>query len=432
MNPVRVVDTWTGELADLLRHAFRMTIEDFAAKQLGVAPRTVAYWRQRPSMIPKAEQQAILDTTLERAPDAVKARFALLIDQGGAGAPGFKPPIVRPRTAEPDALPTMKEISAKDVISWVESTNTSEDSINYLRTAAVKAAEEHASRPPGLMILQVLQLHGMIQALLRGGKQRYRQTADLMELDSEILAHLCQLLGDVHRDMPAFAYANASIALADEAGASAAAAFSAQAQIARWRGRYTEAADLAAEGFKRSLPGPLRMLLTYQEANAAAIAGDSGRARDALDRSDAIPGGGGGIYSAWTCPPARQALYRIGVALNMGDPQEAVRQATEAESMWRHERPKAFGTWAHFQISAARAHVLAGSLEGAIEHVMPVLTMPQEFRISTLASHLATLDRLFVPKQFENSRAVASLREQIREFASSTPAVATESEAESE
>lgn len=91
---MRVVDSWTGELADLLRRAFRMTIEDFADKQLGVAPRTVAYWRQRPSMIPKAEQQAILDTALERATDAVKARFALLVDRASE-AQSLQPSIVR-------------------------------------------------------------------------------------------------------------------------------------------------------------------------------------------------------------------------------------------------------------------------------------------------------------------------------------------------
>lgn len=271
----------------------------------------------------------------------------------------------------------------------------------------------------------------MLQALLRSGKQRYRQTAELMQLDSEVIAHLCQLLGDVHRDAAALGYARASIALADEVGASAAAAFSAQAQIARWRGRYAEAADLAAEGFRRSQPGPLATLLAHQEANAAAVAGDSRRAHLALDRS-VTTGGGGEVYSAWTCPPARQALYRIGVAVNLGDPQEAVKQANDAEPMWEHERSKAFGTWAHFQISAARAHVLAGSLEGAIAHVTPVLTLPQDYRISTLGSHLATLDQLLVHKRFAKSRAVLSLREQMQEFTCSSPAVTAGSEAESE
>jgi hypothetical protein len=425
---MRIVDTWTGELADLLRQAFRMTIEDFALN-LGVAPRTVAYWRHRPSMIPKSEQQAILDTTLERASDAVKARFALLVDRR-LQASNFKPPVPGPRTEDASHLRDTQEFDARAVISWIESSNTSQDAIEYLRSSTTKMAEEHASQPPGLLLPQVLQLHRMIQALLRGGKQRFRQTAELMQLDSELLAHICQLLGDVQRDTPALAYAHASIALADEAGTSAAAAFSAQAQIARWRGGYTEAADLAAEGFKRSLPGPLRTLLAHQEANAAATAGDRHRARLALDKSDVDLELGGTTYSAWSCPPARQALYRIGVALNMGEPLEAVRQASDAESIWQHERPKAFGTWAHFQIAAARAHVLTGSLDAAIGHVMPVLTMPQEFRISTLTSNLAILDCLLASRQFSKSAGVSPLREQIRDFATSSPADANEMESE--
>lgn len=429
---MRVVDTWTGELADLLRQAFRMTIEDFAVKQLGVAPRTVAYWRQRPSMVPRADQQSILDTTLERAPDAVKARFALLINHGPGEALSSKSSIIQPQPGEANGLPVPKEIDARGVISWIESSNTTQDMIEYLRSSTVKVAQEHAAQPPKMVIPQVLELHRMIQALLHGGKQRYRQTAELLRLDSEILAHLCQLLGDMHRDASAFEYARASIILADEVGVSASAAFSAQAQIARWRGRYGEAADLAAEGLKRSTPGPLRTLLAHQEANAAAIAGDSHRARRALDTSDATLESGGSAYSAWTCPPARQALYRIGVALNMGEPQEAIRQATEAEPMWQHERSKAFGTWAHFQISAARAHVLTGALEGAIEHVTPVLTMPQEFRISTLADNMITLDRLLASQRFSKSSAASSLREQIREFIAYSPTAATESEMEGE
>ena len=71
---MRVVDSWTGGTADALRQAFRMTIEDFAGK-LGLSPRTVAYWRQRPDMVQRPLGQRILDNTLERAPDAVKGLF---------------------------------------------------------------------------------------------------------------------------------------------------------------------------------------------------------------------------------------------------------------------------------------------------------------------------------------------------------------------
>ena len=77
----QVVASWTGGQADLLRQSLRMTCESFA-EYLGVAVRTVAYWRKRPETIPKAAIQEALDTALERAPDRVKAQFALLAERG--------------------------------------------------------------------------------------------------------------------------------------------------------------------------------------------------------------------------------------------------------------------------------------------------------------------------------------------------------------
>jgi len=73
---MQVVATWSGGHADLLRQAFRMTNESFAA-HLGVHARTVANWRGNLDVIPRPAIQDILDAALERAPDRVKAQFAL-------------------------------------------------------------------------------------------------------------------------------------------------------------------------------------------------------------------------------------------------------------------------------------------------------------------------------------------------------------------
>ncbi|ONK09470.1 NUDIX hydrolase [Streptomyces sp. MP131-18] len=72
-----VVETWTGRTARALQDALRMTNEAFAA-HLGIAVRTVATWNSQPEIIPRPDMQQMLDTTLERAGDAVKRRFALM------------------------------------------------------------------------------------------------------------------------------------------------------------------------------------------------------------------------------------------------------------------------------------------------------------------------------------------------------------------
>src|SRR6266571_8480155 len=81
---VQVMASWTGSDADLLRQSLRMTNESFA-EYLGVAPRTVAYWRRRPEIIPKPAIQETLDAALERAPDRAKAQFSLLVGEAGHG-----------------------------------------------------------------------------------------------------------------------------------------------------------------------------------------------------------------------------------------------------------------------------------------------------------------------------------------------------------
>ncbi|RKN40944.1 NUDIX hydrolase [Streptomyces hoynatensis] len=78
-----VVETWTGATAAALQDAMRMTNESFAA-HLGIAVRTVATWNAQPEIIPRPDMQQVLDTTLERAGEAVKRRFALLSRPGDA------------------------------------------------------------------------------------------------------------------------------------------------------------------------------------------------------------------------------------------------------------------------------------------------------------------------------------------------------------
>ncbi len=72
MEPVQ---QWTGRTACALQQALRMSNDSFAA-HLGIAVRTIAMWHQKPGRVPNSEIQQALDTTLERAGDGAKARFA--------------------------------------------------------------------------------------------------------------------------------------------------------------------------------------------------------------------------------------------------------------------------------------------------------------------------------------------------------------------
>lgn len=83
---MQVITQWTGGYADALRRSLRMTNESFA-EYLGVAVRTVAYWRKYPEMIPQTHVQAILDTALEKTPERVKAQFSVFAGEVDSCAP---------------------------------------------------------------------------------------------------------------------------------------------------------------------------------------------------------------------------------------------------------------------------------------------------------------------------------------------------------
>ncbi|MGW5116476.1 NUDIX hydrolase [Streptomyces noursei] len=84
-----VIGLWSGRYACLLQSALRLTNEQFAA-QLGIAVRTVATWHSDPSVVPRKEMQQLLDTVHEKAPQAARRRFALLVD-GERGSSTMSP-----------------------------------------------------------------------------------------------------------------------------------------------------------------------------------------------------------------------------------------------------------------------------------------------------------------------------------------------------
>ncbi|MCP3822608.1 NUDIX hydrolase [Streptomyces sp. A3M-1-3] len=73
-----VIELWSGRYACLLQSALRLTNEQFAA-QLGIAVRTVATWHSDAAVVPRREMQQLLDTVHEKAPQAARQRFALLV-----------------------------------------------------------------------------------------------------------------------------------------------------------------------------------------------------------------------------------------------------------------------------------------------------------------------------------------------------------------
>jgi hypothetical protein len=104
---VVAVPMWTGREAGKLRAALRMSQREYAA-YLGAAPRTVAGWESKgETAVISADLQAVLDTALDRAGQAIQERFAVLLqgshsmdapgeyEKGSADGDGWTPGALR-------------------------------------------------------------------------------------------------------------------------------------------------------------------------------------------------------------------------------------------------------------------------------------------------------------------------------------------------
>jgi hypothetical protein len=399
-----VVDIWTGRHANALLKALRLTNEGFADR-LGIAVRTVAKWNADPELEPTPEMQQALDTVLHQASGDVKARFALILKRDAFSA--------APANGKPSVV---EDISS--LVAGITDSGTSDEVVNQLARATASLAESHTQAPAKRILAEVLRLHRQTQTLL-GGKQRLSQKRELFRIESDLLAHACLLFGDLRQDPTADEYGAAALLYAQEAGTNQAIAWSARAKTLRWQERFIESADMARQGFDCSPSTPIRVQLASQEANAAALLGDASRARDAQRRAEAaaetVVAADSGV-SAWSFPIARQAIFALSVAVHTSDPDAALRAAAMADAGWASGVPQVPATWAQIRAGAGIAHLMKGSLDGAVQEVTPMLTLAPELRVATVTAYLENLDQRLSQPRFERNKEATALRQQIREF----------------
>lgn len=330
------------------------------------------------------------------------------------------------------ARPGTHSEGIRDMMAWVASTNTTDDAIEQIAHAAGYLAEAHSEIPPRVVLDGVWQAHQTVEGFLRSGKQRLRQTRELLRIDSELLAYTCLILGNLGQHLRAAEYGTAALIMAQEAGCDEAIAWSAQSKTARWQQRYVESAEAARRGFEVSALSPTKVELAYREANAIALFGDTARARQALKRAqraaDALPANQANPRSVWSFPTGRQAIFELSIAIHTGDPDGALRAAAMAEAGWANGEPKIPATWAQIQTGSSIAYLMKDSLDEVAYHVTSVLDLPRELRISTVIGYLQKLRSLLTQPRFAKSNTAAELELQIRDFISSSPLAMDETE----
>ena len=410
----------------MLRQSLRMTNESFA-EYLSVAVRTVAYWRQRPEIVPKLAMQEILDAALERAPERAKVQFALLEEHGErtdrADTSGMQDPdTVVPATSSPSAaraIPRQRipPDDIDDLLARLTVTSIGDDAIQQMEQAAIFLAESHTQAPARKLLSQVMPLHQRAQSLL-GGRLRLSEQRELYRIESLLLSHACLLLGDLNENALAERYGMAGLAFAREAGSDQAIAMTVLAKTFRWQKRLTETMDMARRGFACSPNAPIRVQLASQEANAAGLLGDAVRAREALARAEraaesVTPDSG---FSAWSFPITRQALFAQAVATQIGDADAMLEAASVADAAWSAGAPKVWANWAQIRVGSGIAHLLNGSLDGAAAEVEPVLDLTPSMRIATVTGYTERLRRRLEHPRYNGAAGVRELSERLAQF----------------
>jgi hypothetical protein len=407
---MEVIASWSGRHADALRQALRMTNESFAA-HVGVAVRTVAYWRKHPDQIPVPAIQEALDATLERASDRVKAQFALL-----AGATDGSNTHALP-SGEQSPLQRLPLDDVGGLLAQLTTTGVSNDTIEWTEQATASLAESHTQAPARKILDQVISLHQRVQSLL-GGKLRLSQQRELYRIESLLLSHACLLLGDLNENALAERYGEAGLIFAREAGSDEAVAMTVLAKTLRWQERLTESMNMARRGFERSPNTPLRIQLASQEANAAALLGDAARAREAIVRAEravaSVQQDSG--LSAWSFPVARQAVFAQSVATQLGDADRMLEATAVADAAWSAGAPRVDANWAQIRLGAAIAHLMKGSLDGTIAEVEPVLALPPSMRVATVTAYTERLRRRLEHPRYNDAAGLRELRERLAQF----------------
>jgi len=328
---MQVIASWNGAQADALRLSMRMTVESFA-EYLGLSPRLVAYWHKRPEMIPRPRTQSILDTVLDRAPDRVKAQFAVLVSEASSHAAD-----TGPLPDSPDAMTGSLDASGPNPdeqarIRGVLHTPSRLDAatVAHLKEGLYGHRRAEDSIGPGLMI-------GPMKAELEILIQVFHETSGphksaLMHLVTDWVT----FIGWLHTELGEYGEADARFAMAEDMsdelgdGNLASIATSYRGYLGLLQGRYrTAIRDTAAS---LGTPGihPTQVVYgTLQSAQAYAGIGDIREAKNLLSRaSDLVTNAGEPPESAyWYTEPF--------LRMNIGLAQHAIGQHHDAADSLR-------------------------------------------------------------------------------------------------
>jgi hypothetical protein len=302
---------------------------------------------------------------------------------------------------------------------WAEASNVGDIAIEQLMAETHALAADYLIYDPVALFVRTRALRDRVFHLLEG-HQYPRQSADLYVAAGYLCGLLAWMSSDLGRLRDADTQGRTAWLCAELSGHNDLRAWvlSTRSKVAFWDGRLREATNFARRGSTYRTTGSVGVLLACQEADAWSELGASDEALSAVGRAadarDATTGEDevGGIFA---CPPARQENYTAAVQLRVGQSADALRAADTALALLAVQPVRAYGTKAQIHIIQAAAHLATGEAEGAMEALVPVLSLPPDHRLAPVTRRLNELSA-GMNRPYATGTAAIGLRAEIEEF----------------
>ena len=332
-------------------------------------------------------------------------------------------------TGSPSSVPTDEEVimdaagQSAEFGEWAEATNIGSTTLEQLDEDVRRLARDYLNNPPLPLMLATLRVRNRVFTLLEG-RQHPNQTRHLYLIAGRLCGRLAWMAGDVGRHSEAETQARTGWLCAELAGADGLRAWirATQSKVAYWDGRIRESARLADDGLRFAASDSARVLLASLGARAFARLGDTEGAHAALARAEeerehASEDEVGGLYGF---SEAQQSYLAGTTYLWLREPAEALRAADRA--VWLYEvgsqAERFYGAETLALIDAATAHLQADELEGALEKLQPVLTLPPEQRLETFTLRLGEMRDSLRRSRYAISRPAVDMQREIEDFRS--------------
>ncbi|MBP2706708.1 hypothetical protein JOL79_23145 [Microbispora sp. RL4-1S] len=302
----------------------------------------------------------------------------------------------QPRTATPDLI-TRAAREASEHAERVEASEIGDSAIERLRTQVMWVSRRYVWEAPLPLFVEMRALQEQTRRALER-RIHPTQAGELYFLTGALCGLMANASMDMGRRVPADTLARAAWTYGRISGNQPLMGWARgmQASVALWDKRYEDAAGYAEDGLTHLRAGQGAARLHMLRARAGAMLGWTRQAADEISKAlDARGSGSGdelhdGFAGEFAFRQAKQAYYTAVTHLHLGQSAQAIEQARGALALYAGEdrQNRSYGCEAMAGAHLVVAHLMEDDVDGAEKALAPLLELPPERRIDSLAETL--------------------------------------------